>query len=89
MTKQAKIQKDPNDIEVYSTVAGFEVALRKVERAEGKQYFEVVLRSHDRTAQHQLLLTDKKSLATRQLMAFHTGACAIQHLTGVKLERAA
>lgn len=85
-TKQVS---DPNDLEVHPTVAGFEVALRKEERFEGRQYFSVVLRSMDRTFAHILLLTHQKTLATRKLMAYHAGACAMQHLTGVKLERAA
>lgn len=83
MSKRTAKPTDPNDLEVYPTVAGFEVALRKAEPHEGRKYFEVVLRSIDRTASKRLLLTDKKLLATRQLMAFHAGACAIQHLTNV------
>lgn len=79
---------DPSDIEVYPTVAGFEVALRKADHGEDrKQYFEIVLRSLDRTVSHQIHLTDKRAEASRRLMDFHAGVCALQHITGVKLDR--
>lgn len=87
--RSAKQVPDPNDLEIHPTVAGFEVALRKLATLQGKPWFEVVLRSTDRKASEQIFLTDRKPLATRQLMAFHAGACAMQRLTGAKLERRA
>jgi hypothetical protein len=79
--------KDPNDLEVHPTVATFEVALRNAEPSNGKKYYEIVLRSHDRSVERQLLLTDNKRLATRQIMAYHAGACAVQHIMGIPIER--
>ena len=85
--KQKQTPTDTVDLEVYPTVAGFEIALRKAAPSDGKKYWEVVLRSQDRTAEEQLLLTDNKRIATRQLMAYHAGASAMQHINGVKIER--
>lgn len=89
MAKTPKVELDPNDIEVYPTVAGFEIALRKADRANGKQYFEIVLRSLDRESIHSLLLTNSKRNAASRLMDYHAGACAMQHIQGVKIDRRA
>jgi hypothetical protein len=80
---------DPSDIEVYPTVAGFEIALRMADAHEGKQYFEIVLRSLDRTSIKSLLLTQNKRNAASRLMDYHAGACAMQHISGVKIDRRA
>ncbi len=87
MAKRVKQTVDANDLEVYPTVAGFEVALRKEQKVEGVQYFEIVLRSIDRTTQKSLLLTDKKRDATRRLMDYHAGCCAMQHIAGIAIDR--
>jgi hypothetical protein len=86
--RSAKQVSDPNDIEVYPTVAGFEVALRKAEPADdGRKYFEIVLRSLDRSSIHSLLLTQNKKNAASRLMDYHAGAVAMQHINGVQIDR--
>jgi hypothetical protein len=87
--RSAKQASDPNDLEIHATVAGFEVALRKADSEGGKQYFEIVLRSTDRTSIMSLLLTDSRRRAASRIMDFHAGCCAMQHIVGTKLERRA
>lgn len=89
MARKAQIS-DPNDIEVYPTVEGFEVALRiHAERYEGKQYFEIVLRSLDRTCIKSMLLTQSKKNAASRLMDFHAGVCALQHMPIIQAAKSA
>lgn len=87
MATRTKQIVDANDLEVYPTVAGYEIALRKEEAIDGVQYFEIVLRAIDRTSQHSLLLTEKKRDATKRLMDYHAGACAMQHIAGIAIDR--
>ena len=47
---------------------------------DGKKYFEIVLRSLDRSSTHSLLLTQNKRNAASRLMDFHAGAVVVDSL---------